>query len=160
MRLRYTFPAIVGLGLALLAATPAPAETADAKKITQLIEQMGSSSFEERQKASDALDAVGEPALEALRKATKSTDAEVRKRATDLVSRIEARVESGKHLAANRGDVVIVWDLETGRELSRVSSDWAGGTFLAFAQGGKTLALVGHTGGVETWWFLDRAAAP
>jgi RNA polymerase sigma factor (sigma-70 family) len=57
----------------------------------------------------------------------------------------------GKYLAANRGDVVIVWDLESGKELHRVRSNWAGGTLLAFAEGGKTLALVGHTGGVEKW---------
>lgn len=63
----------------------------DPDEIDRLIRQLGSDRFTERQKASKALEAVGEPALEALRKAAKDSDAEVRRRANELVHTIEAR---------------------------------------------------------------------
>src|SRR5262249_15486039 len=104
MRMRNLFPAVLlGVGLLGLLALPASAEKADAKKvdakkIAKLIEDLGSDTFADRQKANETLDAIGEPALEALRKATKSSDAEIRKRASDLVGKIETRVESGRVL--------------------------------------------------------------
>jgi hypothetical protein len=101
MRKRNLLPALLlGFGLLGLMALPAPAETADAKKIAKLIEDLGSETFTDRQKATIALDTIGEPALEALRKAAKSSDAEVRKRAGELVSKIETRVQSGQVLKA------------------------------------------------------------
>jgi hypothetical protein len=63
----------------------------DADEIDRLVRQMGSDSFTERQKASKALEAIGEPALETLRKAAKDGDAEIRRRATELVRTIEDR---------------------------------------------------------------------
>jgi hypothetical protein len=90
---------LLGAGLLGLAIWPAgAAEKADAAAIAKLIEQLGSDTFADRQKASDALDAIGEPALEALRKAAKSTDAEVRKRAGALVEKIEQRVKNTRVL--------------------------------------------------------------
>src|SRR5262249_20568314 len=50
--------------------------------------------------ASKALDAIGTPALQALRDAIKSSDAEVRKRAGDLAGKIEKRAESERVLKA------------------------------------------------------------
>jgi hypothetical protein len=102
MRTRYLVLALLfGLGLAAVAAVPAPAaaESAQAKKIAKLVEQLGSTSYDEREKAYERLDAIGEAALPALRKAARSTDAEVRKQANDLVSRIEKRVETTRILA-------------------------------------------------------------
>jgi hypothetical protein len=99
MRTRKLLPALLlGVGLLGLTALPAAAEKVDAKKIAKLIEDLGSDTFADRQKANETLDAIGEPALEALRKATKSRDAEIRKRAADLVSKIETRVQSGRVL--------------------------------------------------------------
>ncbi|HEY1338846.1 MAG TPA: hypothetical protein VGF59_15125 [Bryobacteraceae bacterium] len=66
-----------------------PATEAD--EIDRLVRQMGSDSFAERQKASKALEAIGEPALATLRKAARDSDAEIRRRATELVRTIEAR---------------------------------------------------------------------
>jgi RNA polymerase sigma factor (sigma-70 family) len=57
----------------------------------------------------------------------------------------------GKYLAATRKDVVIWWELESGRELHRVRGPWAGGNLLAFAEGGKTLLHVDQFGTVKTW---------
>jgi len=90
---------LLGLGLLGLLAAPMSADDkADGKQIAKLIEQLGADSFAERQKANQALDDIGVPALEALRAAQKNSDAEIRKRANDLVSRIEKRALTGKLL--------------------------------------------------------------
>jgi bilin biosynthesis protein len=60
--------------------------------IDRLVKQLGSDKFSERQKAREQLDAIGEPALESLRKASASGDAEARRLASGLVKRIQGRV--------------------------------------------------------------------
>ena len=60
--------------------------------IDRLVKQLGSDKFSERQKAREQLDAIGEPALESLRKASASDDAEMRRLASGLVKRIQSRV--------------------------------------------------------------------
>jgi hypothetical protein len=65
----------------------------DAAAITRLIEQLGSPTFAEREKAVSSLEAIGAPALGALRKAVKSSDPEVARRATALVEVIENTLE-------------------------------------------------------------------
>ena len=83
------------LGLAAFIAIPTGAsEPADAKKIEQLIEKLGGDDFADREKASAELDAIGAPALGALRKATASKDVEVSKRSADLIAKIEKRAET------------------------------------------------------------------
>jgi hypothetical protein len=101
MRIQHLIPSFFVMAVVGLTVVPAPAadEKPDTARIDKLIEQLGADSFADRQKASEALDKLGEPALEALRKATKSSDAEIRKRATDLVGKIEKRVESSRVLA-------------------------------------------------------------
>jgi hypothetical protein len=102
MRSRYLLLLLLllGVGFGLLATLPTTAaEKADAEKIAQLIEQLGSKSFTQREKAMQALDELGAPALEALRKAAKSSDAEISHRAADLVKRIEQRGQSKEILA-------------------------------------------------------------
>jgi hypothetical protein len=97
------------LGLLPVAAdTPkkAEAEADDTNRIAKLVEQLGSESFAERKKATEALDEIGGPALDALRKATQSNDLETRKRATDLVRRIEKRVASARILQATQVHLV------------------------------------------------------
>jgi hypothetical protein len=104
MRSRYLLLALlVGLGLALLVSLPSPAgESADKEKIDKLIDQLGSDTFAQRKKAVKELAAVGAPALEALRKAAKSEDAEVRKHAEELVKKIEKEVASAQILGPKR----------------------------------------------------------
>src|SRR5262249_44608798 len=46
----------------------------DAAAINKLVKQLGSSDFQEREAATRALEAIGLPALEALRKAAKDDD--------------------------------------------------------------------------------------
>jgi hypothetical protein len=89
---------LAGAGFATLAGTPAPAAgTPGGSEIRRLIGQLGSGNFSEREDASAALDAAGEAALPGLRAAAESEDAEVRRRAGELVQRIEQRVET-EHL--------------------------------------------------------------
>jgi formylglycine-generating enzyme required for sulfatase activity len=62
-----------------------PAVESDSSRVDRLIRQLGSEKFEEREAASRALQAIGEPALTSLRRAaTNSGDAEVRRRAKRL----------------------------------------------------------------------------
>jgi hypothetical protein len=80
----------------------ADGKKAEDPKIKKLVEQLGSDTFDEREAAYKALDAIGEPALAALRKAVAEGDAEVRKRADDLVKKIEKRTESTRVLGATK----------------------------------------------------------
>jgi hypothetical protein len=63
-----------------------------AGEIERLIEQLGSESFEDRQKASKRLEEIGEQALPALEKAAGSRDAEVRRRAGELAKLLKDRI--------------------------------------------------------------------
>jgi hypothetical protein len=76
------------------AAAQSPSKPPDAKTIAALIAQLGSENFQERQAATRSLEAIGRPALAALRKATvKHDDAEVRARAKGLVGKMENNLE-------------------------------------------------------------------
>jgi len=93
------------LGLAALVALPGWAEEKEAKKVdktAELIKKLGSDSFDEREDATKALDAIGEPALEALKKAAKSDDPEMQKRAEELVKKISKRAETSRLLAPTK----------------------------------------------------------
>jgi hypothetical protein len=103
MRTTSRFLAVfLGLGLLWLMAAPAAADKDDAARIDKLIEQLGSGSFQEREAATKALDALGAPALEKLKKASQSDDVEVSRRATELVKRIEKRTEVSRVLTPKR----------------------------------------------------------
>ena len=56
---------IVGLGIGTVMAVPVSPDS-DKNKIGQLITQLGSTNFRERESANKELDAIGEPALEEL----------------------------------------------------------------------------------------------
>jgi hypothetical protein len=90
---------IVLLGLAPALAAP---EKVSPEQIDKLVGQLGSKSFGERERAMEALDKLGLPALEALRKATRSRDSEVSRRAGELVERIEKRGTNSQMLAPTR----------------------------------------------------------
>jgi hypothetical protein len=72
----------------LLAVLLLPSQSS-AADVERLVKQLGSVRFEEREAASRALEKVGYPALDALRKAAKSEDRETRRRAGLLVQQIE-----------------------------------------------------------------------
>jgi HEAT repeat protein len=73
------------------------------KKINILIEQLGHADFEQRERASKELIAIGRPALERLRKARKTDDdPEVRLRAVHCIDAIENRLDANLVFAAVR----------------------------------------------------------
>jgi uncharacterized protein (TIGR03067 family) len=82
-------------GVAALGLT-AIAHGASPREITRLIQQLGSRKFREREAATKALERVGVPALEALRRAAKDdADAEVRRRAGQIVEKSDTRRRQG-----------------------------------------------------------------
>jgi len=87
------------MGLLVAAALQAQHNPQDVspESIAQLIRQLGAATFADREKATQALAAIGEAALPALKEAAaKSQDPEVRRRASDLVRVIEARLAAEK----------------------------------------------------------------
>jgi hypothetical protein len=84
--LRVTLLLVLLLSLARSACADPAAET------NRLVRQLGSSSFAKREAATKALRALGEKALPALKQAATSPDAEVRRRATQLLRPLEAKV--------------------------------------------------------------------
>jgi hypothetical protein len=96
----------ISLASVWLLAGPATADKDDPQQIDKLIEQLGSGSFQEREAATKALDAIGAPALEKLRKAAESDDIEVSRRASDLVKRIEKRADVSRVLTPKRVHLV------------------------------------------------------
>src|SRR5437764_1345544 len=85
--------ALIAAGLVLAAAAVAgrPASQKEAE-VDRLVRQLGSDTFAEREDASRRLETLGEPALGLLRQASNSDDAEVRRRARELVAIIERRI--------------------------------------------------------------------
>jgi hypothetical protein len=73
-----------------------PPGTAD---LTSWVSQLGAGDFQTREKATDQLRKLGPEVLPALRSAMNSPDAEIRKRATDLVGELEKREWTRKALA-------------------------------------------------------------
>jgi WD40 repeat protein len=77
---------------------PAPAQeqdkqTPDPERVATLIRQLGDGAFAKREAASKDLEAIGVPALAALKKASASDDPEVRRRATLLHEKIAATLQ-------------------------------------------------------------------
>jgi hypothetical protein len=89
---------IVALGQGVASAVPT-VNPAEQPRIASLIEQLGSVNFRERDAATKELDALGETALVALRKAAKSSDMEVVSRSLTLIARIEQRIENARLIA-------------------------------------------------------------
>jgi hypothetical protein len=73
-----------------------PAGTVEADRIAALVEQLGSQDYAQREAASKELAGIGKPALPALEKAAKDSDAERASRARDLVLRLGASEEEAK----------------------------------------------------------------
>jgi hypothetical protein len=89
------------IGLALAGVTAPSENDRTPQDVAELVKQLGDDRFATRERASLALKKIGAPALSSLRKATSSNDAEVRRRAEQLVEAIESRLP----LAFNRKDL-------------------------------------------------------
>ena len=134
-------------------------KSADPKRIAELIQQLGSLKFIERENARRELEAIGEPALEALKKAAKSEDLETSRRASEIVRLLEERSNTAKILAPKRvrlnlKDTPV---LKAVRELERQSqyTIHIQGDQAALAKRKVTL----DTGDTTFWEALDQLCA-
>jgi hypothetical protein len=84
----------------------APSTAVGAEQIAHLISQLGSISFKEREAASQALESIGGPALEALQQAALSNDPEVGRRAQGLARMIRRRIETAQFLVPKQIQLV------------------------------------------------------
>src|SRR3954463_381448 len=146
----------------LLAVTAVPAAELDkkAREIDRYVKQLGDPEFKVRAEADRQLRAIGEPALDAVAKAAKCDDAEVAKRAIEIVAAIEKTMKwevrqfagpadqvlcaafdaAGKRCAAGGFDKVIrVWDVATGKELQKLEGHTDIVFSVAFSPDGKHL---------------------
>src|SRR5205814_9879244 len=76
----------------MLPFVPAVADDPDDKEIARLVKQLGDDEFQKREDATTRLKEIGEPAFDAVTKATTSSDPEVRRRAEDIVAVIENKL--------------------------------------------------------------------
>jgi hypothetical protein len=72
------------------AGKPAPAKTE--KELNRLIQQLGSDLFKEREQASAELSKLGGTIMTTLKEAIKNPDAEIRRRARQLIEQIEGPI--------------------------------------------------------------------
>jgi uncharacterized protein (TIGR03067 family) len=86
---------------------------AETDRIARFIQQLGDDRFETRETASKALDAIGEPALAALRNAMSNDDAEVRRRALAIIQAIEERI-TNRELEKLQGTWLLICDERDG----------------------------------------------
>jgi hypothetical protein len=91
----------LALGLAALAPAADPPK-ADAEQIAKLVKQLGDDDFDTREKATKDLEKIGNPALEALRKAAQDSDSEIKTRAKKILEKVEKKAAAEKALAPTK----------------------------------------------------------
>src|SRR3954453_11493133 len=113
---------VLPLLLPLLAAAPPVGPSA--AEVARLIEQLGDDDFDTREIATARLKLAGEPALDALHKALKSDDLEVRRRARRIVAAVEGRLYVEQlRLTGHSGWVVRVCVSADGKRLLTSGQD-------------------------------------
>ncbi|MCI0462228.1 MAG: hypothetical protein L0Z62_35190 [Gemmataceae bacterium] len=88
---------VLALGLAF-----APPVTGGDKDSSPLVRRLASPRYSEREAATRQLEALGEPALPALRRAAQEGEPEVRQRAAQIIAAIERRSEAARLLRVTR----------------------------------------------------------
>ncbi len=102
MRTRWV---LAGLLLILALGVLPTSEAVDdptAKRIAELVSRLASPRFEERETATRELESLGQLAVPALQKAARSNDLETQRRAQELLTRLQGRLDAGNLLAASR----------------------------------------------------------
>ncbi|MBI3409182.1 MAG: hypothetical protein HY040_12615 [Planctomycetes bacterium] len=136
---------------------PAPqTRDGDEQRIGDLVKQLGSNKFAERNQAQKELEAIGAPALDTLRKAAKDGDLETTKRAGDLVRKLEERIFTANLLIPKRVHLKVkdMPVLDAVAELSRLSGYPVQVQGDRTKVGDKTVTL--DTGDVTFWEALDK----
>src|SRR5438105_3573030 len=100
-RLTLAFTLCLAIGTLASGQTP----NADDARIDALVRKLGSASFVQREQARKDLEAIGTPALERLRLAGKSADAETNRRIGALVRLFEEQVLTRQILAPKELDL-------------------------------------------------------
>jgi hypothetical protein len=154
MRTCAILPAVTA-GLWLAAAHGAEAPAPD--RVEQLVAQLGSPNYRERIAASRALDDLGDVALDLLRRAAQSPDAETRRRANELIERIELRATTARLLAPTtvsldihqlpRNEAIAEFNKATGAFVRLHTTD-------AIGTAGRRVTL--RTGPVTFWEALEQ----
>jgi WD40 repeat protein len=144
--LRTSAGCVAGLGLCLLVAGAGTAEPPPAAEVARLVRQLGSESFAEREEAGRRLDALGEGALPALRKALDADDAEIRRHAVELVRVIERRVCGEQRCLRTDGGA---WCLSVSSDGKRLAAEDAGGTLWLWDLDAERPARQLHGSGVR-----------
>lgn len=151
------FVVLAGLWLSVAAAAERAREGYPAReRVGRLILQLASDRFADRERAARELEAVGEPALPALQTASRSDDAEVRRRSAALAVKIGRRVEAARLLAPQRVRLVYQ-DVP----LTEAVADLVKQTRFPVQVHGDSSALAGRkitldTGDVSAWEAFDR----
>jgi outer membrane biosynthesis protein TonB len=101
MKRKWLILALLG-GLALGWVPATRAVKADGDWISRLIARLASPKYAQRRQACRELDAIGEPALAALRQARSAADLETCRLAKELVAKIEQRLDAAAVLAPTR----------------------------------------------------------
>jgi RNA polymerase sigma factor (sigma-70 family) len=153
-------------------APPAPA-VAEAE-IERLIKQLGSDKFTEREAATTALERIGEPAYDALRRAAETgDDVEIRRRAEGIIGRIEQRWQlrrfegsiapvyrvafspnNRQALSGGKENVMRLWDVDTGKELRRFEGHTNWVSVVRFSPDGRR-ALSGSVDHTARLWEVE-----
>jgi hypothetical protein len=136
MRLRCVILAVGFFIVASSVAFAAAGETASHEKIAALIAQLGHDRFAERAAATKALEAIGEPALAAVKQAAKQGDPETRERAAMVAKKIQEQIRLtaiSKELAKYQGD----WEADGGFKLTIRGDRWRSSTPVIELIGGQ-----------------------
>lgn len=148
----------LGLTVFLVAAATGWAQS-PSPKADDSVRRLGSGRYQERERAYRELESIGDEAYETLKKAVQSSDPEVRKRAEDLLVKIEERRMQAKLLAPKmvRLNVADMPVLDAVAELTKLS------TYPIQFQGDRTIVanrkVTLDTGETTFWKAFDLLCA-
>jgi hypothetical protein len=115
----------------------------DAGKIDQLIRQLGSDNFRDREAAGKQLEEVGEKALPALEKAATGDDAEVRRQVKRLIEAIRTQLDATARATVEKlGGEITEGDSDTGEIIVRVDLIRAKDPDIAHVKGLRHLTIL------------------
>ncbi len=155
------------------------AKTAPPAEIERLIKQLGSDQFDQREAASRALEAIGEPGREALLKAVgRGEDAEVQRRAEQVLAALDAKVyrelrcftghersvfcaafspDGRQVLTGSADETMRLWDVETGKALHSFEGHTGAVFSVAFSPDGKLVVSGGEEKTIRLWRVAPEA---
>ncbi|MCI0703608.1 MAG: HEAT repeat domain-containing protein, partial [Planctomycetia bacterium] len=93
---------VCALAIGVAAGGPTPTPATPPPSVSELITQLGSDQFREREAATAALEKAGASAIPALKEAVKSPDPEVRQRASVILLKLQRSADSSARLAPKK----------------------------------------------------------